>query len=299
MINFTVVGIIKVMRPKHYLKNGLIFTSLVFTGNLFDLSTLLVVICGFVAFSLLASVVYIINDIRDVQEDRQHEIKKHRPIASGVVSMPVAITTAICLFFLAIGINIIFIGIDWNSNSLLLTYFLINLGYSIGLKNKPFIDIALLVSGFLLRVLYGAAIIQSGVSHWVYLTVMMLSFYFALGKRRNELKKNNTALTTRKVLQYYNYDFLDKFMYMCLTLAIAFYSLWSTASGTVAKYGTDLLVWTVPMVVIVVMKYSADVESDSYGDPVDIILHDKVLMVLSGIFAVVLLFLLYFQNFLV
>lgn len=98
---------------------------------------------------------------------------------------------------------------------------------------------------------------------------------------------------TRKVLAYYTYEFLDKFMYVCLTLAIAFYSLWSADSQIAIKYGTNKLVWTVPLVIIVIMKYSADIENDSYGDPVDVIMHDKVLLGLGVAYGLLLLGLIY------
>lgn len=173
----------------------------------------------------------------------------------------------------------------------MLAYFAVNLGYSLGLKHIPFLDIVLLVMGFVLRVIYGAAIVGSSTSAWVYLTVFSLSFYLGLGKRRNELTK--TLGNTRKVLQYYSYDFLDKFMYLCLTLAITFYALWSADAQVAAKYGTDKLIWTVPIVIIILMKYSADIESNSYGDPVDVVMHDKALLLLGVLFALVMVFLIY------
>ena len=179
----------------------------------------------------------------------------------------------------------------------MLIYFVCNLGYSLGLKNIPFLDIVLLVMGFMLRVLYGAAIIGSGVSAWVYLTVISLSFYLGLGKRRNELKKSKGETSTRKVLSFYSFEFLDKFMYLCLTLAVTFYALWSADAEIEVKYGTDKLIWTVPLVIVLLMKYSADIESNSYGDPVDVITHDKVLLLLSVGFALVLFGLIYLPQF--
>ena len=173
-------------------------------------------------------------------------------------------------------------------------YFITNLGDSLGLKHVPFLDIVLLVSGFLLRVIYGGALIGIGLSSWVYLTIISLSFYLGLGKRRNEIKKVGNPGKTRKVLTYYTYEFLDKFMYVCLTLAIAFYALWSADKDIIAIYGTDKLIWTVPVVIILLMKYSADIETNSYGDPVDVVTHDKVLIILSGIFGLLLLSLFYF-----
>jgi len=289
------VDIIHLMRPKHYIKNLLVFISIAFERTLFNPKMFLKVLGGFLAFSLLTSVVYIINDIKDADTDREHELKKSRPIASGAVSVPVAVSIAILLLVLSFWINANVGPLSPNAFLIMLSYLAVNLGYSFGMKNIPFLDIVLLVSGFLLRVLYGAALIDSCVSAWVYLTVISLSFYLGLGKRRNELKKakEKQKETTRKVLAFYSYEFLDKFMYLCLCCAIVFYALWSADAEISKKYGTDKLVWTVPLVIVLLMKYSADIETDSYGDPVDVVTHDKVLIVLTSAFALIMFLLIY------
>ena len=288
-------NLIKLMRSKHYIKNLLIFVSIFFDKNIFVGSVLARVVCGFIAFCAISSAIYIFNDIHDVEQGRQHEVKKNRPIASGAISVKLAYIIAFGLFISALAINLL-CGFSWQAMAIMLVYFVCNLGYSLGLKNIPFLDIVLLVMGFMLRVLYGAAIIGSGVSAWVYLTVISLSFYLGLGKRRNELKKSKGETSTRKVLSFYSFEFLDKFMYLCLTLAVAFYALWSADAEIVVKYGTDKLIWTVPLVIVLLMKYSADIESNSYGDPVDVITHDKVLVLLSFVFALVLFGLIYIPG---
>lgn len=294
-------NIIRLMRPKHYLKNALIFVSLFFAGQIFNPILLGQVCLGAFAFCLISSVVYIFNDIRDVEEDRKHEVKRFRPIAAGKVKISTAYTIAAVLLIAACGINIALIhygfGVQKSSIALLLAYFCTNLSYSLGLKNVPFVDVCLLVAGFLLRVVYGATLIDASVSSWVYLTVLSLSFYLGLGKRRNELKKVGNG-KSRKVLKYYTAEFLDRFMYVCLTLSIVFYALWSTDGQIIAKYGTEKLIWTVPLVIVLLMKYSADVESDSYGDSVDVITKDYVLLGLSVIFCVMLCLIVYHPAFL-
>lgn len=291
------LDILRLMRPKHYIKNFLIFVSITFDRNLFDAAVLGRVLLGFAAFCLLSSAVYILNDIQDVEADRRHEIKRNRPIASGAVPIPAAWALAAVLLAAALTIQLAVFGNKGGSLFLLLAYFAVNLGYSLGLKHVPFLDIVLLVMGFVLRVVYGAAIVGSVTSAWVYLTVFALSFYLGLGKRRNELvKTKDSAGSTRKVLQYYSYEFLDKFMYLCLTLAVTFYALWSADSEIVAKYGTDKLIWTVPLVIIILMKYSADIESNSYGDPVDVVMHDKVLLALAAVFGLAMVGLIYLPG---
>lgn len=295
--NLRPLELVKLMRPKHYIKNFLILVSITFDRNLFNPAVLGQVMLGFAAFCLLTSAVYVVNDIRDVESDRQHEVKRNRPIASGAVPIPAAWVLAVGLLAAALAIQLAAFGNRGGSLLLMAAYFAANLGYSLGLKHVPFLDIVLLVLGFVLRVLYGAAIVGSVTSAWVYLTVFALSFYLGLGKRRNELKKTrDSGGSTRRVLQYYSYEFLDKFMYLCLTLAVTFYALWSADGEITAKYGTDKLIWTVPLVIIILMKYSADIESDSFGDPVDVVMHDKVLLGLSALLGLAVVALIYLPG---
>lgn len=286
--------ILRLMRPRHYIKNLLIFVSITFNRELFQIEVLAQVLIGFAAFCLLSSAVYVLNDIRDVEADRRHEVKRKRPIASGAVSISTAYLLAGIFLAAALALQLTVFGNRGGSFFFMLTYFMVNLGYSLGLKHVPFVDIILLVTGFVLRVTYGAAIISSSTSAWVYLTVFALSFYLGLGKRRNELSK--TTGETRKVLQYYSYEFLDKFMYLCLTLAITFYALWSADGEVAAKYGTDKLIWTVPLVIVILMRYSADIESNSYGDPVDVITQDKLLLLMALLFVLLMVGLIYLPG---
>ena len=267
---------LKLMRVHHYLKNVLIFLPLVFSQNLFDLTLLKKTILGFFAFSILSSIVYIVNDIQDVEKDRKHPTKCKRPIASGAVSVKEAYILAVVIAVIGITLNYFACGVNLLGWGFVLLYVGLNFAYSMGLKNLPIIDITILVSGFLIRVLYGSAVTAIEVSNWLYLTVISMSFYLGLGKRRNELDAQGSK--SRKVLKFYNHDFLDKNMYMCLGLTIVFYSLWCVDSTTIERYSNSNIVWTVPLVMLICMKYSLNVEGNSDGDPVSVLLKDKILM---------------------
>lgn len=280
---------LKLMRIKHYFKNLLIFLPLIFSGKLLEYNSLVKCICGFIIFSLVCSIVYIINDINDREKDKLHEKKKNRPIASGKVSIKEAIIL-ILILLLIITASILLSKIKLKSIMFLLIYLTINLIYSFGLKNVALIDIIILVSGFIIRVLFGGAIIQVQVSNWLNLTVMSMAFYLALGKRRNEIIKSKK--NTREVLKYYTKEFLDKNMYMCLSLAIVFYSLW-TVDFNVTNRINNNLIWTVPIVIIICMRYSMIIEKDSDGDPIEVVLSDKMLMLLIFIYGILLIGLLY------
>lgn len=289
---------IKLIRLKHYFKNILIFLPLIFSGNIFNPEKLTDCIIGFLSFCFVASFIYIINDLKDIENDRNHPIKRNRPLASGAVSKKEAIILATILVVIAVLLNTIIFATGSitvqnlvKAAVLLISYVLLNIAYSFGLKNKPIIDIVILVSGFLIRVLYGSTITDIEVSNWLYLTIISGSFYMGLGKRRNEIKKQGDK--SREVLKRYSKEFLDKNMYVCLTLSIVFYALWCVDATTIERMGTNLMVWTVPIIMIILMKYSLDVEGDSFGDPVDVLFKDKILMLIVALYAIIIFSIIY------
>lgn len=282
---------LQLLRVKHYIKNLLVFLALICSGKLFEADRLLMAAIAFASFCIISSAIYVINDLRDAERDRCHPTKKNRPIASGKVSPLKAKCIACILIALALGLNALVFRVD--STILLLLYLVLNIGYSYGLKNIPIIDVSILVSGFLLRVLYGALITGIDVSNWLFLAVMTLSFYMSLGKRRNELRQN--GVQGRKVLAFYNDSFLDKNMYMCLTLAIIFYSLWSTDPKTVEMYNSRYLIFTVPFVILISMKYSLSIEGHSDADPVEVLWHDKILLGSCAVYGALMFLILYLR----
>lgn len=279
------------MRVHHYIKNLLVFTALICSGQLFDLKKLLAGVVGFIAFCMISSAVYIINDIRDKEWDCRHPTKCMRPIAAGTVSVKCAWMLTAVLLLATVICNCLVFRIA--STMLLVLYFFLNLFYSFGLKRIPIVDITILVAGFLIRIMYGAVIIENSLSNWLYLTVLTLTFYLALGKRRNELKQNEDR-DTRQVLRSYPASFLDKNMYMCLTLALAFYALWCMDAETVTRYNGINLIFTVPVVLLITMRYSMDVEGEADGDPVEVLLHDRMLLVLCLFYFSIMFAALYF-----
>ncbi len=286
-----ILEFIKLMRPQHYMKNILIFLPIIFSKNLLNVELLKITLIGFLSFSFMASIVYILNDIMDAEADKKHEKKKFRPIASGKISIKSALILMIILLILSLLLNI-YIKADIVTYTIFYGYLIMNILYSIKLKHIPIIDIVILSFGFLLRVLYGSAITEIPISNWLYLTILAFSFYMGLGKRRNELKKMGNG--GRKVLEYYNQSFLDNNMYMCVALGIVFYSLWCIDINTTINSIINI-VWTVPLVIIICMKYSLNIEGNSSGDPVDVILNDKVLIILALIYAAIMFATIYLQ----
>ena len=283
---------LKLMRVKHYIKNILVFLPFIFSGQFFEPYYLVRALVGFFAFCLLSSAIYIFNDIRDAERDALHPTKKNRPIASGAVSKRAAYVLGICLVLATAVLQYFSQAVEWYTFVFLIIYLLLNLAYSMKLKNIPIVDVAILVSGYVLRVLYGSALGGIEISRWLYLTVISMSFYLGLGKRRNELIRQDDA-AKRNVLQFYNQSFLDKNMYMCLALTIAFYSLWAVDPITIARINTGNIVWTVPLVILICMSYSLHVERDSDGDPVEVLLGDKLLLSLVGLLGLIWIAMIY------
>lgn len=279
--------IIQLIRVKHYIKNFLIFSPLLFAGGLFTYNSLVKVFFAFVAFSAIASVVYIVNDIQDRRSDAKHPTKRNRPIASGRISVKWAIWISVFLVLVAL-FSLLTVQASYTSIGLLLLYTLINLLYSWRLKHIPIIDVAILSLGFLLRVYYGGVVAGLEISNWLYLSVMAFSLYLGLGKRRNEIQIHGTA--TRKVNRFYNKEFLDKNMYVCLTLGMVYYSLWTISPAQDHKN----LFWTVPLVILIAMTYNLNVENEtSDGDPVEVVTNHKYLIVLVVAYGLIMLGLIY------
>ena len=284
---------LRLLRVKHYIKNGLVFLPLFFSKSFSAAEKLMQTLLAFAVFCLLSSAVYIINDIRDAERDQNHPTKRNRPIASGAVGKRTA--AVICALLLA-GVCVL-IGLTGKGLMVWLVpaiYLAINTAYSMGLKNVPIADIAILAAGYLLRVLCGSVFTGIAISGWLYLTVIAIAFYLGLGKRRGEILRYASGDDTRPVLKFYNQGFLDKNMLMCVTLGIVFYSLWTVDAVTIERVGGEQLVWTVPLVIIIFFRYSMSIEGKSDGDPVEVVFKDKVLLALAALLGAALCFIVYF-----
>lgn len=279
---------LKLIRVKHWLKNGLIFLPIFFSINLLNLALLYKTIIAFFIFSFSSSIVYVLNDINDVEKDRLHPIKKKRPLASGEVSIKAArvIIAILSLITLVLLITIY----NCSENALVIVipiaYISLNILYSKGLKNIPIIDVVILVSGFVLRVMYGGVVANVEVSKYLYLMIIFGAFYLGFGKRRNEIIKNGNK--SRKVLRLYNKEFLDKNMYVALALAVVSYTLWCVDPTTIARIGNDYLFWTVPIIMVILQLYSLNIEGNSYGDPIEVVLSDKTLILTVVLYIIIM-----------
>jgi 4-hydroxybenzoate polyprenyltransferase len=261
------------MRPKQWAKNALIFAGLVFDRQLTNLPALLDTIAGFVLFSLLASAVYIANDLSDLDADKAHPRKRHRPIASGALQagfargfFVVLLLTVFPLAYLLSPTFALFLGI----------YFLLNLSYSNWLKHIPLIDVLVLASFYVIRVGAGVALIEvERFSPWLYVTTGFGALYLGIGKRRAELiAAGQAGGSRRKVLDGYTLAFLDQLILIVLTLTIFTYSFYTFSAPNLPENHAMML--TIPFVIYGVFRYLYLMNVGNHGEaPEDILFSDR------------------------
>lgn len=277
---------IKELRVTHYLKNALVFVPVFFSGAGMSFACLKTILISFICFCMGASAIYLMNDIKDVEKDRMHPVKRYRPLATGEISVYAARCVSIGLVVFAFLLLFLF-RIEINGIAVFSFYLLINYLYSVrGWKHVPLIDVSILVLGFYLRVLMGAVVVHIEISPWLSLVIITGAGFLAFGKRRNEQKVMGDE--TRKVLRAYPAGFLDKAMYACMVMTNIFFALWCVLEKT--KYYLLLF----PLVMLLCFRYCMDLEQEqNQGDPMDVILEDKVLFAIGASAGVIMLCLLY------
>lgn len=277
---------IHLLRPKHWIKNLFVFAALIFSLNLFNIVKLTASLQAFFAFCLASSFVYIINDIIDIEQDRKHPKKRNRPIASGKISIKNAIIISIICLITSITLAYF---INLNTLIIITVYILVNIFYSMKIKNVVILDVMSIALGFILRMIAGATAINISFSNWILLTTLFISLFLGFGKRRGEilLTNNNTQKNTRLVIELYSMQFLDYMIISSVTLTIISYALYTIDSEVMKRFGTDKLIYTVPLVIYGIFRYLYVIyRSDSDGDPTEVVLKDK------SIISVVLLWIL-------
>ncbi|WP_339790543.1 decaprenyl-phosphate phosphoribosyltransferase [Paenibacillus sp. FSL R7-0313] len=269
----TVSGLIRLLRPKQWTKNLLLFAALLFSFEEIRTETILATLLGFILFSLVAGCVYILNDFVDRDRDRQHPVKKYRPMASGQVNPIHALLFGIILLILSVGtafmMNPLF-GV------LCIVYFLLNVSYSFVLKHLVILDMMTIAAGFVLRAIAGGVLIHVPFTPWFLICTMLLSLFLAIGKRRNELTllEGNTG-SHRKVLDNYSITLLDQFNTIVTTATIISYSLFTFTSDR-----TIHLMWTIPLVIYGMFRYLYLIHMKNQGGSPDrVLFEDKPILI--------------------
>lgn len=272
-------ALIKEMRPRQWPKNAVLFAALVFDRQLTPshMPAILRTVVGFIIFCLLSSVVYIINDIADVEADRQHPEKRHRPIASGKLPVSIAIGYALGLLILIFPSSFL-MSVDFGLVAL--TYFLINLAYSKWIKHIALLDVLAIASGFVLRVAAGVALIHvERFSPWLYVVTTLGALYLGFGKRRAELAMlADSANSTRRVLDGYTLPLLDQFITIVSATTIIAYSLYTFSAPNLPTNHAMML--TIPFVLYGVFRYLYLIQvTHRAGAPEEVLLSDRQLQI--------------------
>lgn len=280
------------MRPKQWIKNGLIFAALVFDQQLFVRDPLLRTIAGFFLLCMGASAVYLINDLADLEQDRNHPIKRSRPLPAGLLSVDIARVAAVVLFILAPGIGF---ALNKTFGVILLSYMVLNLFYSFWLKHIPIIDVMVLATGFVLRVALGVALITvQRFSPWLYMCTTLLALFIGFGKRRAEMVLlADNANSHRRALDGYTIPLLDQILVIVSGMTIIAYSLYTFSAENLPDNNSMML--TIPFVLYGIFRYLYLVNVENAGGaPEELVLTDKPLMatfVCWGVSAVAILYL--------
>lgn len=260
--------LLRLMRPKQWVKNFFVFAPLVFSGMMFSSGEIVNSLLAFLFFSFSASSVYIVNDIGDVEKDRLHPKKRFRPLASGEVSINQSIFFLLLCYFV---VSLSFF-LNYQVFLILLFYVIINLAYTKYLKHIPVVDIFTVALGFVLRVYAGALAIQVPVSNWMLITVLSLSLYLAAVKREQELKNSGSA--TREALRKYSSGLVRKYVETAATCTIVFYSMF------VLESKPDLVL-TVPIILFGIFRYWYIIDSSDQGEsPTDAVINDKPILLI-------------------
>ncbi|WKV12882.1 decaprenyl-phosphate phosphoribosyltransferase [Marivirga harenae] len=272
------IAFIRLLRLKHWVKNTFVFLPVFFAGELFSNDKFYECVAGFIIFSFSASAIYALNDIFDVEEDRQHPDKRNRPIAAGKISVKSAILIAVVLFVISVGTAYY---LDFFFFICIVLYIALNLAYSFGLKNIAILDLFIVAFGFLLRVIAGGEISEVPVSHWLLIMVLLLSLFLVLAKRRDDLiLVENGTKNIRKASSGYNLDFTNACLTLLSAVMIVSYIMYTVSDEVQERYDSKYLFLTCIFVIAGLMRYLqiTMVEKKS-GSPVKILYKDAFIFV--------------------
>jgi decaprenyl-phosphate phosphoribosyltransferase len=269
---------LKLIRIKHYIKNGFIFMPAFFAMVILDSQVLINLSIAFVSFSFIASCIYILNDIHDFEYDRLHPSKSKRPIASGLISIKRAHLIAIILFSISIVLSMLYVP---EVMGLLLLYAFINVLYTFWLKSVAVVDIFVIAIGFVLRIFVGGVVAGVVLHPWIITMTFLLALFLGLGKRRDDVIANSeTKVEYRSSIHGYTLPFVDNALMMLAGTTITAYLIYTLSPDIENKFNTQNLYFTSVFVILGILRYLQIifVEKKS-GSPTDVLLNDRVIQV--------------------
>ena len=287
-----VVSLVRSLRPSQWTKNLIIFAGLIFGQRLLDPASVISSVSAFFIFCALSSVVYLINDVADRDADRQHPLKKNRPIASGALPVPVAIGAAIVL---AVGALIAAYLLRFSFGVVATAYLTLLAFYSGPLKHVVIIDVLTIAIGFVLRAVAGAVVIDVEIGHWLLIATVLLALFLALSKRRHELVLLAEGATShRRILQEYSPYLLDQMISVVTASTLVAYAIATVSPETIQKFGTNKLGLTLPFPLYGIFRYLYLVhQKEGGGSPSDLLLNDRPLLACVALWAIAVALIIY------
>jgi len=287
-----VISLLLSLRPSQWTKNLIIFAALIFGQRLLDPTAVVTSLAAFAVFCALSGVVYLVNDVADRHADRQHPVKRHRPIASGAVPVPLAIATAAVLGIGSLAAAYL-LRLEFGFAA---TAYLLLLGaYSGPLKHMVIIDVLTIAIGFVLRAAAGALVIGVEIGHWLLIVTVLLALFLALSKRRHELVLLAEGATShRRILQEYSPYLLDQMISVVTASTLVAYAFYTVSPEVIQKFGTDKLGLTLPFPLYGIFRYLYLVHQKAGGgSPSDMLLNDRPLLACVALWALAVVLIIY------
>ncbi|MFW5479723.1 MAG: decaprenyl-phosphate phosphoribosyltransferase [Prevotella sp.] len=288
--------VIRIVRPRQWVKNFFVFIPLFFGGQMSNTALLLDALTTFVAFSLAASSIYCLNDIVDVEADRQHPVKCHRPIASGQVSVSAAYALMAIMLILSMTVCPMLKGRSMAVGAVVLGYWIMNIAYCVWLKNFAIIDVCLIAFGFVLRILAGGLATGIEPSNWLVLMTFLLTLFLSFAKRRDDvLRMEATGKPPRKNTIRYNLTFINQAITISASITLVCYIMYTVSPEVTARFNSHYIYLTTIFVLVGLLRYIqiAVVDKQS-GDPTKIILRDRFTQLVVLAWMASFLFIIYY-----
>ncbi len=285
------IPLIRTLRPAQWTKNGFVFVALVFDVKLFQIEPLTRTLAGFLMLCLISGTVYLINDLADIERDRQHPAKRSRPLPSGQLPIPVAIAFAILIPIIVLPLSFL---LDPTFGFILSGYLVLHIAYSFWLKNQVIIDVMVVAAGFVLRVAAGVPLVRAErFSPWLYVFTTLLALFLALGKRRQEIVLlKSQASNARAILDHYNLPFLDEMTAVVTAGTVMTYALYTFSAPNLPENHAMML--TIPFVIYGIFRYLYVIHIQGNGGaPEEVLLTDRPLQVAVGLFGLAVVAVLY------
>lgn len=288
--------ILKIIRPKQWIKNTFVFIPMFFGGSLTDAADIYSSLITFVAFCLTASSVYCFNDIVDAESDRRHPVKCHRPIAAGDVSVAQGYMLMAATLLLALICTLAIPQHRWQVAAVVGAYYLLNLAYCAKLKQYAIIDVCIIAFGFVLRIIAGGVATEIALSKWIVLMTFLITLFLSLAKRRDDvLRMNITGEAPRKNTVRYNMTFINQAITITAAVTIVCYIMYTVSPDVISTHRTEYLYLTSIFVIIGLLRYlQITVVDEQSGDPTKVIWRDRVTQLIIICWGLAFLVIIYF-----